>query len=154
GPPPYGTSSTTRWRSVVKSRKSRIFTSMRPLATARPMIPAANDCSIIAGKIVTMSKVGTGLAVLPTAAFSVQFQQTWRRLDHDSFRPRADAPPTPLDQRNQHPAATPPPPHPPPPGRPSNIPDAAAGLPRPRPAAAANKVVRVKRPRRQRCEPL
>jgi hypothetical protein len=57
GPPPYGTSSTTRWRSVVNSRRSRTFTSSVPRSIARPRMPAASGCSIIAGKIVTMSKV-------------------------------------------------------------------------------------------------
>ena len=39
GPPPYGTSSTTRCRSVVKSRRSWTFRSMTPASTPAPGPP-------------------------------------------------------------------------------------------------------------------
>src|SRR5688572_16768717 len=63
GPPPYGTSSTWRWRSVVKSRRSQMRTSRRPRSRAR----ASNDTSRAAnafGKIEIRS-TRTGLSLRP-----------------------------------------------------------------------------------------
>src|SRR5262245_41415605 len=79
GPPPYGTSSTTRWRSVVKSRRSCTFTSSVPRSTARPITPSARGRSNIAGKIVTMSNfIASNLHTPP-----VQLEQPVRRFHDD-----------------------------------------------------------------------
>src|SRR5438876_1824800 len=90
GPPPYGTSSTTRCRSVVKSRRSCTSTSSVPHAIARPRMPAASGSRIIAGKMVTISNVKrhSGPEAKGPAArvSSVQIQQTFRRIDYDPLR--------------------------------------------------------------------
>src|SRR5262245_8088444 len=92
GPPPYGTSSTTRCRSVVKSRRSRTFTSSVPRSIARFRMPAATSGSTIAGKIVTMSTV-------------IQFKQSIRRFNHDPLGADVDRRADVRRQRNQNLAA-------------------------------------------------
>ena len=42
-PPPYGSSSTVRWRSCAKSRRSRTATSSRPFSIARPTSEVAQE---------------------------------------------------------------------------------------------------------------
>ena len=51
-PPPYGVSSTLRWRSVVCSRGSCTRTSSRPCARARPSSDASSGPAKYSGKIV------------------------------------------------------------------------------------------------------
>src|SRR6185436_18682608 len=96
GPPPKGTSSTTRWRSVVKSRRSWIFTVKIPRSTARPTTPAASGWSIIAGKIVTISN-----RILVSRAL-VQLEQSIRWRDHDALAFRIDDPADFIGQRDEH----------------------------------------------------
>ena len=79
GPPPYGTSSTTRCRSVVKSRRSWTFRSMTPASTPRATTPSASGWSNIRGKIVTMSNFIADLA----RRAPIHVQQPCRRVDHD-----------------------------------------------------------------------
>ena len=43
GPPPYGVSSTVRWRSCVKSRGLTVSTVIVPASRARPTTPAVSD---------------------------------------------------------------------------------------------------------------
>src|SRR5436190_20458934 len=53
GPPPYGVSSTVRWRSAVKSRGLIVATEITPAFAARPTTPAVSAGSISSGRIVT-----------------------------------------------------------------------------------------------------
>src|SRR5947209_5758537 len=105
GPPPYGTSSTTRWRSVVKSRKSRTLTSSVPRSIARPSTPAASGSSIMAGKIVTMSKVIAAASRSGRVRLQpdlVHLEQTLGRVDLDPLDRRIDDRADVRHERNQH----------------------------------------------------
>src|SRR5258708_6439783 len=95
GPPPNGMSSTTRCRSAVKSLRSCTLTSSTPLAWARATIPSARGARTIAGKMVTMS------------IFTSEVQQSLRRVHHDYLRPRIDPDANPADHRNHHFSARP-----------------------------------------------
>src|SRR5687767_11600498 len=70
GPPPYGTSSTLRCRSIVYSRRSWTLMSSSPRSTPRLITPSARPASTIRGKIVTMSNF-------------IQLEQSLRRFDPD-----------------------------------------------------------------------
>src|SRR5688572_23470712 len=77
GPPPYGTSSTLRWRSTVYSRRSWTLMSSSPRSTPRLITPSASPASTIRGKIVTMSNF-------------IQFEQPLRRCDPNPARGHVD----------------------------------------------------------------
>src|SRR5690606_6555113 len=94
GPPPYGTSSTTRCRSVVKSRRSCTPTASTPASIPRATTPSASGASNMRGKIVTMSK--------RTLVSGVQVQQPLGRVDHDSPRRGIDLHADRRDERHQH----------------------------------------------------
>src|SRR5436190_21498558 len=64
-------------------------------------MPAASGCSIIAGKIVTMSKVGI-LATSPRLSLNVQLQQTVRRRHDYPLRNRIDRGADLVNERHQH----------------------------------------------------
>src|SRR5690242_12712829 len=64
GPPPNGMSSTCRWRSCVKSRRSCAEKPITPRSMARPITPCLKTGPNIAGKIVTMSNLIVSARVL------------------------------------------------------------------------------------------
>src|SRR5689334_5524529 len=92
GPPPNGTSSTVRCRSVVKSLRSRTRTSIVPRAIARATTPSASGAPNIAGKIVTTS----------IRMIRIQLDQARRRIDDDSPLAGIDADADLRNQRNLH----------------------------------------------------
>src|ERR1700761_797328 len=55
-PPPNGRSSTVRWRSCVKLRRSCVAICTRPVVRVRFRIPKSNGPEKKSGKIVMMSK--------------------------------------------------------------------------------------------------
>ena len=91
GPPPYGTSSTLRCRSVVWSRRSCTSTSSARAAIPRLTTPSASAASTIRGKIVTMSNFtvdraaskNSSLLELCAAAFPRSDPATLRRINPD-----------------------------------------------------------------------
>ena len=99
GPPPYGTSSTTRCRSVVKSRRSRTFTSS---------VPALDRAAEDARRQRLLDHRRKDRDDVERASYSgpsrplVQLQQPVRRIDHDPLRRRVDRRADRRDQRNQH----------------------------------------------------
>ena len=65
GPPPYGRSSTVRWRSVANSRKSTVDTSSAPFSRAMPTMLSSRKASNRRGKRVrtwtfTARRLGSG----------------------------------------------------------------------------------------------
>src|SRR6185436_1185311 len=104
GPPPYGTSSTLRCRSVVKSRRSWIFTSSNPRSTPRPITPSAMPASTIRGKIVTISNLTLSFLALSRAR-AIHVEQTLRGRDPNPLPLDVDLDANLNGQRNQHLAA-------------------------------------------------
>src|SRR3954466_14536771 len=92
GPPPYGVSSTVRWRSLVKSRGFTVATVITPASRARPTTPAASAGSISSGRIVTTVNFIRSLLVLGKAV---------RRVDRDAAGGQVDRLDELVDQRQQ-----------------------------------------------------
>ena len=109
GPPPYGTSSTLRCRSVVNSRRSCTFTSSNPRSMPRPTTPSARPASTIRGKIVTMSNFIDLVRVVRIArrAPAIHLEQSLRRRDPNPLPLDVDLDANLGGQRNQHLAARP-----------------------------------------------
>src|SRR6185436_11957406 len=81
-PPPYGASSTVRWRSCVKSRRSMMRYSTAPASRARDGMLSANGAVKNSGKIVmTLTRSGgRGVSASGTPGSSV-IEQSSRRID-------------------------------------------------------------------------
>src|ERR1035437_6454096 len=82
-PPPYGVSSTVRWRSWVKSRRSWTCRSIRWSWRALP-INERSSGERYSGKMVTTSSLITGSSRLG------QVQQSGGRVEHDATTPDVD----------------------------------------------------------------
>src|SRR3990172_5543236 len=94
-PPPYGASSTWRWRSVVKSRRSQTRTSSSPRSRARPITLTSRGRKA-SGKIVTMS------ILIQPSGLSLSLEETRHGMDNDAPGGGIDAHDDGRDRRDEN----------------------------------------------------